>query len=364
MTGPEDSSSSRPISVAELLARNGTIGSPPVGGRRRRRRGNADAVTVAELTGEIPVVTDEDEPKAEPEAEPDAPEPDGSARDAREDGDDREPDRAQGDGDTTPTATMPSAPPETDAERTDAERDYAEHLAARDADESPVDFTPRRPHDRHTARAHSFRSGPVRGAAATTASGAEQMSPDPFDDEEDPFESPVDLADPPEIDYDITDLDDLDEADEADEADDVDEDTDKPRSWLRSTHDELFGGPTVVDPDTDADLDADTDLESETDDEDVEVVEESRMSAVLRGVLVVGQCLLAVAFGAGMFLAFDQLWQWNSVVTLVLSMLVILGLVAGVRVVRKTEDITSTMIAVVVGALVTFGPLALQLQAN
>src|ERR1700738_510076 len=57
MTGPEDShSSTRPISVAELLAKNGTIGAPPVGGRRRRHRGNSDSVTVAELTGEIPIV--------------------------------------------------------------------------------------------------------------------------------------------------------------------------------------------------------------------------------------------------------------------------------------------------------------------
>src|SRR3954462_4123516 len=57
MTGSDDSNSStRPISVAELLAKNGSIGSPPVGGRRRRRRGNSDAVTVAELTGEIPII--------------------------------------------------------------------------------------------------------------------------------------------------------------------------------------------------------------------------------------------------------------------------------------------------------------------
>src|SRR6476646_12135322 len=57
MTGPEDShGNTRPISVAELLAKNGTIGAPPVGGRRRRRRGNSDSVTVAELTGEIPIL--------------------------------------------------------------------------------------------------------------------------------------------------------------------------------------------------------------------------------------------------------------------------------------------------------------------
>src|SRR5215475_7177750 len=60
MTGPEEShSGTRPISVAELLAKNGTIGAPPVGGRRRRRRGNSDSVSVAELTGEIPIVTDD-----------------------------------------------------------------------------------------------------------------------------------------------------------------------------------------------------------------------------------------------------------------------------------------------------------------
>src|SRR3954468_15645288 len=59
MTGPEDShGSTRPISVAELLAKNGTIGAPPVGGRRRRRRGDTEAVTGGEFPGEIPIVTD------------------------------------------------------------------------------------------------------------------------------------------------------------------------------------------------------------------------------------------------------------------------------------------------------------------
>ena len=43
----EDPQTSRPISVAELLARNGTIAAPPAGGHWRRRRGNSNAVTVA-----------------------------------------------------------------------------------------------------------------------------------------------------------------------------------------------------------------------------------------------------------------------------------------------------------------------------
>ncbi|CFE36408.1 Conserved membrane protein of uncharacterised function [Mycobacterium tuberculosis] len=78
-----------------------------------------------------------------------------------------------------------------------------------------------------------------------------------------------------------------------------------------------------------------------------------------RGALVVLQSILAVAFGAGLFIAFDQLWRWNSIVALVLSVMVILGLVVSVRAVRKTEDIASTLIAVAVGALITLGPLAL-----
>ena len=73
MTESEEShSNTRPISVAELLAKNGTIGAPPVGGRRRRRRGNTDAVTVAELTGEIPIVTDDAHGDAHDEAHDEA----------------------------------------------------------------------------------------------------------------------------------------------------------------------------------------------------------------------------------------------------------------------------------------------------
>ena len=89
-----------------------------------------------------------------------------------------------------------------------------------------------------------------------------------------------------------------------------------------------------------------------------------KFEALWRGSLVVLQSIMAVVFGAGLFVAFDQLWRWNSIVALVLSVLVILGLVVGVRVVRKTEDIASTLIAVTVGALITFGPLALSLQSG
>lgn len=89
-----------------------------------------------------------------------------------------------------------------------------------------------------------------------------------------------------------------------------------------------------------------------------------RIAGLWQSNLIVLESVLAVAFGAGLFIAFDQLWRWNSLLALVLSVLVILGLVAGVRVVRKTEDIASTLIAVAVGALITLGPLALSLRSG
>ena len=275
MTGPEDShGSTRPISVAELLAKNGTIGAPPVGGRRRRRRGNSDSVTVAELTGEIPIVQEQ------------------PVHDVDE-----------------PVAASTNG------------------VGGHDDEVESVD-EPELAEDEYEDR------------------GAEQMSPDPVDEDDELFDSPVDLAEEPEIE------------DEDTGAAVADKGTDEPPSYLRSSAGTLFGGQTVADdlarrgaPPRPEDIDLEDDEVTDT--------APSGMSSLLRGAWVVGQCIIAVAFGAGLFIAFDQLWKWNNIVALVLSVLVILGLVVGVRVVRKTEDIGSTLIAVAVGALVTLGPLAL-----
>ncbi|TFV61340.1 hypothetical protein E4P42_00085 [Mycobacterium sp. PS03-16] len=364
MTEPDNSSSNtRPISVAELLAKNGTIGAPPVGGRRRRRRGNSDAVTVAELTGEIPIVTDRPrdahaddetgripvngsaptataEPAAAPEPEhTDAPDEAVDTAEAPDTADAV----AEPPADSADTAEAPeSAEAELadEADRADAaEADYAAHLEARASDPEPLDFTPapRRP------RAPKDDDGDR---------GAEEMSPDPLlDDSADELDEPATL-----------------------ERSDTDDD--ELPSYLRSTAGPLFGGQTVADDlarrgdttaddldtadadDLDRDLDPALDADAEREDR-ASAAADGRGSAFLRGAWIVGQCVIAVAFGAGLFIAFDQLWKWNNIVALVLSVLVILGLVVGVRVVRKTEDIGSTLIAVAVGALVTLGPLAL-----
>jgi hypothetical protein len=380
MTDPDDSAT-RPISVAELLARNGTIGAPPAGGRRRRRRGNSDSVTVAELTGEIPIVSaapeqlvqerrepapaltpepaveepprhEEPVAEAEPEASVEAevePEPEVVAEseefselapaevDADEAAD--EPiDEAPADEAQADDVQAQDAPAEDDLEA-----EYASHLEQRDADPLPLEFTPL-PRRSRTATAYD------------ASGGAEQMSPDPVADDDD------DPADDLELDFAGI------ASSATDTRDDTDETKDTKPSYLRSGADTLFGGgqsvaddiarrgrhpgPEEIDLGDDARDDGTVDV---TPDEKVE----SRGSTFLSGLWIVAQCVLAVAFGAGLFVAFDQLWKWNNIVALVLSVLVILGLVVGVRVVRKTEDIGSTLIAVAVGALVTLGPLAL-----
>ncbi|MGV0578563.1 hypothetical protein ABQE57_06845 [Mycolicibacterium elephantis] len=358
MTGSEDSSSTRPISVAELLARNGTIGAPPIGGRRRRRRGSADSITVAELTGEIPIVRPDTVDTAETapadtetvdtngavdrDAETEtAPETDEAQVEALEE-------EAPAEVDEVATEDVAEATDVTEVDEVTAEAeaiedededvdddyagavaDYSAYIEHREKDSDLDFFAPPR------------RSPGTSRPTSTAAVGAEQMSPDPL----------IGWADAPA--EDDTDVAELDKA--AEDADD-----DELPSYLRSGDDTLFGGPTVDDDLTRRDTRlGPEDIDLEDHDEDADTAAPSRMSSILRAAWVVGQCIVAVAFGAGLFIAFDQLWKWNNIVALVLSVLVILGLVVGVRVVRKTEDIGSTLIAVAVGALVTLGPLAL-----
>ena len=427
MTGSDDShSNTRPISVAELLAKNGSIGAPPVGGRRRRRRrGNADAVSVAELTGEIPIIRlDDPDPSVataavEDQVEevdagtvpaidsaaddlddvtiPEVPEPDTAEVPEPDTAEVPEPDSAEvpePDGAEVPegseqkTAEVPEAESEeavaeapdsgddagddVDDDYADAVAEYAAHLEHRGDDADPADSVPPPPPRRfgfgRKSRKKAKKSQePLepqepQGSDEPVTADAEKMSPDPSGGDE------IDLVDSPAVaaidivDLDIESLDDQVAPDA--------EDSDELPSYLRSTQEPLFGGQTVADDlarretspvPGEIDL-GEVDL-GETDDladeELAEYGEPRRMSSFVHGLWIVGQSVIAVMFGAGLFVAFDQLWKWNNIVALVLSVLVILGLVVAVRVVRKTEDIGSTLIAVAVGALVTLGPLAL-----
>jgi hypothetical protein len=80
--------------------------------------------------------------------------------------------------------------------------------------------------------------------------------------------------------------------------------------------------------------------------------------------VLAGQVVVALIVGGAMFKGFEKLWDMLPWVALVLALIVIVGLVAVVRVLRKTDDITSFVIAVVVGMIVTLGPLAFLLTSG
>ncbi|HEY1839496.1 MAG TPA: hypothetical protein VGG53_04605 [Mycobacterium sp.] len=316
MSGPNDTT--RPISVAELLAKNGTIGAPAPA-RRRRRRGNSDAVTVAELTGEIPIITDDMEPEpAEQQgsasrvhrAHSIAPVDDGVAETPAED---------NGESSSYWSEPEPRWPASAPPRPREAVSEQRESRLQRSAYPRPV-------------------RNNERDDQSADRSGAEGMKPDPI---EDYAGMSVDV-----MDTDVRD------------AEPVVEDSAYVRSYLQSS-----AGKGDVEQRTNAGYPDIADVAEEDHPEDRDDRGEphtwSRSESMRFGGMVVLQSFLAVGFGAGLFIAFDQLWRWNNIVALVLSVLVILGLVVGVRVVRKTEDIGSTLIAVAVGALVTLGPLAL-----
>lgn len=398
MSGADDSkASTRPISVAELLAKNGTIGAPPVGGRRRRRRGNSDAVTVAELTGEIPIVRTGaipviSEQAAAPAEVPDTaddareqpadtaaatPTPNGSAAPVAQPEAEAEPEpepAAEAEPEPEPAAEAePQPEPERAAEAQTATKTEPEAAPRtppeRASKPAPQRGRPGRPERSHYPRPlrKSSRASLVDRASREPAAGAELMRPDPID--EVPVAAlPIDLAGATET----AEIAETTETTESAPAADVEPDEFgiADTSYLHDTSGALFGGETVADDlarrgNGDVALD-DAEVAEALDDEDTAHERElqlTRTEMMVRGCWIVLQSIIAVAFGAGLFIAFDQLWKWNSIVALVLGVIVILALVVGVRIVRKTEDIGSTLTAVAVGALVTFGPLAL-LQAN
>ncbi|OBK25746.1 hypothetical protein A5634_25565 [Mycobacterium asiaticum] len=334
MTGADsDAEDTKQVTVAELLARNGSV-APAVTRRRRRRRGD-DSVSVAELTGEIPVVRDDypaDAP-AQSSAPPQTqvPEP------------------------APPVAAEPPAPapaePEVELEPEPKSVYWAEP-EPRWPKSEPVA-------KRKSGPERSEYPRPLRQAGVNDVdgqqSGAEGMSPDPVGHYTD---ASVDVMDS-----------------EVREAETAVEDSAYVRSYLQSPESDsehtLFGGQSIADEvarrrggqysdDLEPGLEPGG-FDAEDFESEAAAPRSSRekLTAVGRGLLTVLQSILAVVFGAGLFIAFDQLWRWNAIVALVLSVLVILGLVVGVRVVRKTEDIASTLIAVAVGALITLGPMAL-----
>lgn len=91
---------------------------------------------------------------------------------------------------------------------------------------------------------------------------------------------------------------------------------------------------------------------------------DSRHSPTVQWLILIGQVLAGLAVGVALFWGFTELWRWNVYFALVLAVAVIFGMVTLVHVVRRSQDLISTLLALGVGLLVTIGPLVLLLVAG
>ncbi|MDV6231134.1 hypothetical protein R4P47_08695 [Rhodococcus sp. IEGM 1370] len=382
-TNPEDTGQ---ISVAELLARNGQKTNLSAGGRRRR--GVKGGISVAELTGEIPVVRDEPGNRSAPVVE--SPAPDAS-----------EPE--------TPDVA-PAAPQSSDAAEDDAPAAVSSRpQPAKPQTTRPTPFQPAGKREKQQPepellsgsttvagdllnRSHDDTERSKRPAVSTApapdrlpygSTAAEQgrtRKPVGFraSRQVEVVEPNTDVA-PRAAVIDVDDLAKTAVSPRIARADDTTaESADESAKVDTSAATEVVDlvKPEIDDePKTATDVEADTDTEDAPDAEADSATAASRTDrraaavkgkggAVRQWLVLIGQAVVSIAVGALLFKGFEQLWDVLPWVALVLSVLVIVGLVAVVRILRRTDDLISIVIAIAVGVFVTLGPLAFQLSTG
>src|SRR5699024_342460 len=92
--------------------------------------------------------------------------------------------------------------------------------------------------------------------------------------------------------------------------------------------------------------------------------EDSAESPAKQWLVLAGQLALGVAGGAGVGLGFNWLWGQLPAAALIAALVVTVGLVWVVRKVRKAEDTQTTVLALLVGLVVTVSPAALLLVSR
>ncbi|MDI9897659.1 hypothetical protein QM797_23310 [Rhodococcus sp. IEGM 1381] len=373
---PEDTGQ---ISVAELLARNGQQTNLSTGGRRRR--GVKGGISVAELTGEIPVVRDEPGSRSAPVV--DAPAPPPADRDTptparAEDDDDRatsddapafpssrpQPARPQS---SRPTAYQPVGRREKqqpEPELLSGSTTVAGDLLNRSHDDTERGHrpaAPTTPPDRPPYGSTAAEQGRNRKPAGFTAPRQVEVA-EPNTDVT-PRAAVIDVDDVAKtaVSARIARTDDT----ESDTTGKV-ASTDAPETSAATEAVDL------VETDSERDAEEDTAAAPETEADASPATRSGRRASAARGkggavrqwLVLVGQAVVAIVVGALLFKGFEQLWDVLPWVALVLSVLVIVGLVAVVRILRRTDDLISIVIAIAVGVFVTLGPLAFQLSTG
>ncbi|MBS9375742.1 hypothetical protein [Rhodococcus sp. B50] len=382
------------ISVAELLARNGQKVGTRAGGRRRR--GASGGISVAELTGEIPITRAADDKtaqRASADAENAAEQTDSVAPTAAAETESREP--------ATPAARTATPAPRKDETPKPATPKTAT-FALSDVEKTTV--TPRGAVESKTAPAKTGSTTPPVKAAAKTLPAETPASP-----ESNAPASKASVSAPPKIESPTEVI--RPEAlprrarahlgavavtgsppgEGAAVTDKKSEKASAPAVSARRVdvaEPRLLSGPASDLQGTGSDPDDSTDTigaAAETSDAPAEKAPSATRSRKSRGkgssaaatddsarkssgdaeqgsslkqwALLIGESVAAIVAGGLLFKGFERLWDLMPWVAFALALLVIVGLVALVRVLRRTDDITSQLIALAVGAFVSFGPL-------
>lgn len=359
MTDKPSSGDEQAVTVAELMARYGV--EPSAKGRAHRRRARAGGVSVAELTGEIPALTPEtlaahaetaradddaesavDGPAADAEAEVETADPadietetqeaPADAGDTAAEAPDEDPAPHADDETVTPVADddVPAGDlvadiaaqtdDTADADDTDVTDDATAVFAA--AETAPSTPDTGAPADPAAATAATAVAEDAAGAPAQAAERADAVWRRPA--------GPVTVIPPIAHDFD----------DRWPGEDGAAEDT----------------GPGLSGP---AEASAGPDPAAAGQ----EAQRPSFGSALRQWFGLAAQTVLGVVVGAAVFLGFIRLWDVLPYVALVLAVLVILAMAAVVRILRKTDDSVSILLAVVVGVIVTIGPLVFVLSS-
>ncbi|WP_032390404.1 hypothetical protein [Rhodococcoides fascians] len=409
---PEDTGQ---ISVAELLARNGQKTNLTAGGRRRR--GVKGGISVAELTGEIPVVRDEPGDRSAPVVdEPRDEAPDTAANEttsSASDGDTTtssrpEPARPQS---TRPTPYQPAGKrdkQQPEPELLSGSTTVAGDLLNRSHDDTARGLRPAAPAAQGSERRPYGSTQAEQGRARRSAGFQPPRSTESAEPKTD-VTSRAPLVESPHAA--LVEVDDLAKTavtpritrgNEVDDKKTADKKTaDKKTADKKIADEKATDGsadeagtqviPEVVDltkPTTDDDPADSTTADPKTADtpstgsradrrksaskdqasKDTASKDKSPVKgkggAVRQWLVLIGQAVVSIVVGALLFKGFEQLWDVLPWVALVLSVLVIVGLVAVVRILRRTDDLVSIVIAIAVGVFVTLGPLAFQLSTG
>ncbi|GGU29664.1 hypothetical protein [Lentzea flava] len=89
--------------------------------------------------------------------------------------------------------------------------------------------------------------------------------------------------------------------------------------------------------------------------------EEAQRSPGKEWLIMIGQLAVGVLGGAALWLAFNFLWRSAPAAALVVALAVTVGLVLLVRKIRRADDLQTTVLAVLVGLIVTVSPAAMLL---